>query len=1082
MKKRIGAILLTLCLLAGLLPTTALAGGPVATFFIGHDFQDPKDTVCTEAGDEILLPGTHVVSVWETDFVEIDPENDGIYEVRVPFNEFIAGDPDWSISWSVNYKGDVEEGPSGKVTSITVDCPRLEEGEKSYRLYVYATLTATYEGTPYTVTGSTSLFIQDSIWKLPKGEETVHVVDRSELDSNTVPLTPPNTLMKHTLDNPAGTEAPMPDNFTVAYEVYDGDQQVTVNDAALNDPHPGCYRVYTTIKDQGRTSVVSYNQYYFVTDGNILARQNLTDTVTWTLTKDGTLTFRGDGEVPGRGTSQRAWEEFVSRYQQEYDPNYKITKVVVEEGITTLGSYVLTAGTRQTLDSVTLPSTLTKLENYVFYGYQITEAAYNGDSWASVIVGDGNENLNNHLAADGITLWVENGRLYGRFTKPKDSEPSNYDIYRLYFYDSTKTSDPDYIYAAMASPDITIDLTDMYGYGTLDHFAVYQMGDDPEQGDEPLYDVALAKPIRFQTGSFAFPAEDVTVSVEENTGTDSQYYPYSVIFSNLDETYLYELDNQDTRYSWKFEGNSVSANDKIFGACTLTALYAQSDANSYWIVSSTGYPLTISQETQPALPQQDVMVPGSFEKTYGDAAFQSIATNKSDGGGDLTYASSNTDVVTVDKNSGKVTIKGAGKSIITVTAAAVPGKYAETSASYTVTVQKANLKITADNTSIVYGQPAPSFFWTGKGWKYQDDESAVTGEAVYDCAYKTYAKVGTYPISVSGLTARNYNITFETGTLTVNKAAEYTITLDKLEQLAGHTSGVTAQISPYDDTAQITVQYRPAGQENAAWTDTVPRETGSYDVWAALSSSDNIEPQPTADTYGTLTIKQGVAVNTGSGTQDTQVAVTVTDDGTAQITANEDDIREITENANGTVSIDLGGASEIDQLVLPGNLVSELSKSGKADGLTVSTEDASASMSAPVLDTVAKAVTDPADTVSIRLESVEKEALNDAQKEALDTITTDYPVSVVEVSLVVTHSDGSEDVFHELGGDVSITVPYRQLPGVLEGRFVVACYVSDDGTVTYLFAEIGEDGRTITFTTNHSPITRSLSAETPGCR
>lgn len=76
-------------------------------------------------------------------------------------------------------------------------------------------------------------------------------------------------------------------------------------------------------------------------------------------------------------------------------------------------------------------------------------------------------------------------------------------------------------------------------------------------------------------------------------------------------------------------------------------------------------------------------------KTYGDAAFPNAAVNHSAGGGRITYKSSNTGVAAVD-NSGTVTIVGAGTATITATAAAVPGTYLETEASYQLTVNKAS--------------------------------------------------------------------------------------------------------------------------------------------------------------------------------------------------------------------------------------------------------------------------------------------------------------------------------------------------------------------------------------------------------
>lgn len=1060
MKKRIGAILLILCLLVGLLPTTVLAGGGAAMFFIGHDFRDPEDEVCTAAGDEILLPGTHVVSVWENDFVEIDIGNDNIYEIRTPFKDFIAGDSNWSIRWSVNINGQPEEVASGQVTSISVDCPTLEPGETSYELYVYATLTATYQGTKYEVTGSTRLFIQDPIWKLPEGEQRpVYVVDRSQLDSNVLPLERPDTLMKHTSDTPAGTKVPMPENFTVEYEVYDGDQQVTVNDAALNDPHPGYYRVYTKIKDQNNEPVVSYNQDYFVTDGDVIARQSLAGNVIWTLTKDGTLTFQGNGEVPSASSaSQRDWERFVLDYRNYNDPDYQITQVVAEEGITALGSYVLTAGTRKTLTRVTLPSTLKKLEDSVFQGYDITSATYAGEDWSSVTVGDGNESLNNLLAADGITLWVENNRLYGRFTDPGSSE---FGSYRLYFYDSTQNPTPEhYIYVSMDRPNTSIDLTDMRGYGRLDHFAVFAVDAPPTQGGQPLYDVALAKPIQFLPDSVDFPFETVTASVEENPSeTESATYPYIVNFSQLTADYRYELSTQDHQYIWSFEGNRLRANDEVFGACTLAALFASDTQDSFLILTSKEYPITISQETQPALPEQEISWTthdSAITWTYGAVEYvQNAAYNDTQDGGELTYSSSDPSVATVDGD-GKATIVGAGTTTITATAAAVPGQYTETSASYTLTIRKAPLTITANDAAITYGQAPVHAGWTGTGYVYGQDASVVTGTPVYSYTYEQYGEVGAYHIQISGLSAKNYEIAYTPGTLTVEKATEYTITLNNLEQLADHVSPVTAQISPQDDTADLSVEY----QVDGVWTATPPQQAGDYPVRAALTSSENITAQADAYTTAVLAVRSGSTVSVGDSSVVIDTTVT---DGKAEITVSDEQLQEILEKADGTVSVDLSGVKDTQELVLPGNLVNGLSSNGKTDSLTVSTEDASLTLSAPVLDTVANAVTSGQDQVAVRLTSVEENDLSQKQQEALDSISQD--AVIVEVSLVVTHEDQSTTELHQLGGDVDVSVRYDgEVP---PGKYVVVCYLSDDGNVTYIRAAYDETTKQISFTTNH---------------
>ncbi len=72
----------------------------------------------------------------------------------------------------------------------------------------------------------------------------------------------------------------------------------------------------------------------------------------------------------------------------------------------------------------------------------------------------------------------------------------------------------------------------------------------------------------------------------------------------------------------------------------------------------------------------------SYEKTYGDAAFD---LDVSGAQGDMTYVSSNPAVAEV--NNGTVTVKGVGKTTITVTAKEVSGKYNETTKKINVTVE-----------------------------------------------------------------------------------------------------------------------------------------------------------------------------------------------------------------------------------------------------------------------------------------------------------------------------------------------------------------------------------------------------------
>ena len=78
-------------------------------------------------------------------------------------------------------------------------------------------------------------------------------------------------------------------------------------------------------------------------------------------------------------------------------------------------------------------------------------------------------------------------------------------------------------------------------------------------------------------------------------------------------------------------------------------------------------------------------------KTYGSAPFTLGAKNYTyeDGAiddGTLTYTSSNPSVATIDADTGVITLHSVGTTVITATAPMVPGRYTETSVTYTLTV------------------------------------------------------------------------------------------------------------------------------------------------------------------------------------------------------------------------------------------------------------------------------------------------------------------------------------------------------------------------------------------------------------
>ena len=94
-----------------------------------------------------------------------------------------------------------------------------------------------------------------------------------------------------------------------------------------------------------------------------------------------------------------------------------------------------------------------------------------------------------------------------------------------------------------------------------------------------------------------------------------------------------------------------------------------------------------------------------------------------------------------------------------------------------LTVGKAALTVKAEDKTTTYGQDAPAFSVGYSGFVLSDNEATVGGPPTYACAYAAGSDVGEYAITPVGLSSGNYDITVESGKLTVDKAA-LTVTAD----------------------------------------------------------------------------------------------------------------------------------------------------------------------------------------------------------------------------------------------------------------------------------------------------------------
>ncbi len=151
-------------------------------------------------------------------------------------------------------------------------------------------------------------------------------------------------------------------------------------------------------------------------------------------------------------------------------------------------------------------------------------------------------------------------------------------------------------------------------------------------------------------------------------------------------------------------------------------------------------------------------------KNYGNADFAAGATSTNNTI-PITYTSSNTAVATIIGNN--IHITGAGTTIIKASQAGNVGYFAAADVSRTLTVNKVNLTIRVRDTSRVVGQPNPPFTITYTGFVLGETASALLTPAVATTTATELSAPGFYPITLSGASSNNYNITLTNGRLTV---------------------------------------------------------------------------------------------------------------------------------------------------------------------------------------------------------------------------------------------------------------------------------------------------------------------------
>lgn len=237
-------------------------------------------------------------------------------------------------------------------------------------------------------------------------------------------------------------------------------------------------------------------------------------------------------------------------------------------------------------------------------------------------------------------------------------------------------------------------------------------------------------------------------------------------------------------------------------------------------------------------------------KTYGDADFNAgvISSNTTT---PISYTSSNTAVAVIVGTD--IRIVGTGTTDITASQA-TDGFYPAVSVTQSLVVNKADLTIKADDKVKPEGFPNPDLTITYSGFVKGENQSVLTKAVTVTTTATVSSPAGTYPITVSGATAVNYNLIFEPGTLTVVPRKSQTITFNALPAKTYGNGDFVINASSTNTTIPIT--YTSSNTAVATITGNSIHITGAGTAVITASQAGSDLYYPATDATQTLVVNK----------------------------------------------------------------------------------------------------------------------------------------------------------------------------------------------------------------------------------
>jgi gliding motility-associated-like protein len=219
------------------------------------------------------------------------------------------------------------------------------------------------------------------------------------------------------------------------------------------------------------------------------------------------------------------------------------------------------------------------------------------------------------------------------------------------------------------------------------------------------------------------------------------------------------------------------------------------------------------------------------EKTYGNGSFE-LANETTDKGLPIVYEIEDTSIASLSGRT--ITILKAGETKVKASQVGDDDHLPAESIERVLTISKAALAISATNQTKIYGQANPTLTFTYTG--LVNGDTKVSTEPTISTTSTSSSGTGTYPITLTGGSDSNYDLTLVNGTLEVTKASA-TITAQNKTKVYGQANPTLT----FTYTGLVNGDTKVSTEPTISTTATSSSGTGTYPITLTGGSDSNYD-------------------------------------------------------------------------------------------------------------------------------------------------------------------------------------------------------------------------------------------------